>query len=219
MGAACVDFDGDGAVDIYQANDVHENFLFQNLGGTFEEVALFTGAALRSDGYPESSMGVDIADIDGNGRPDLVIPCYPGEIHTLYLNDWPFFEDGQMGDRHTAFISVPSNNGHTSREEALNVVIHPRKIPSISGSNLKLLEVLELDAPGFPTFNPHDVWCPTPTNIPYFSDHAILSDMRSSPPCLDPPDPGNPASEPNVVFHGSWTEQYPSGGSGQGNDD
>jgi hypothetical protein len=96
MGVAAMDLDGDGAPDIYQANDTIENFLFRNLRGTFDEIALYSGAAVRSDGHRESSMGVDISDVDGNGRPDLMIPCYHGEIHTLYLNEWPFFEDGSV---------------------------------------------------------------------------------------------------------------------------
>jgi len=96
MGAVSVDLDGDGAIDIYQANDATENFLFRNQSGIFEEVALYSGAAVRSDGHRESSMGVDVADVDGNGRPDLMIPCYPGQIHTLYLNEWPFFDDGSV---------------------------------------------------------------------------------------------------------------------------
>jgi hypothetical protein len=96
MGAACLDLDGDGAPDIYQANDAMENFFFRNLGGRFEEVALATGTAVRSDGHREGSMGVDVADVDGNGLPDLMIPCYFGEVHTLYLNEWPFFDDGSV---------------------------------------------------------------------------------------------------------------------------
>jgi hypothetical protein len=96
MGAACLDLDGDGAPDIYQANDAMENFLFRNLAGRFEEVALATGTAVRSDGHREGSMGVDVADVDGNGLPDLMIPCYFGEVHTLYLNEWPFFDDGSV---------------------------------------------------------------------------------------------------------------------------
>jgi hypothetical protein len=96
MGVACLDLDGDGAPDIYQSNDAMENFLFRNLGGRFEEVALATGTAVRADGHREGSMGVDAADVDGNGLPDLMVPCYFGEIHTLYLNEWPFFDDGSV---------------------------------------------------------------------------------------------------------------------------
>ena len=96
MGAACIDLDGDGFPEIYQANDAMENFLFENRQGRFEEVALLTGTAVRSDGHREGSMGVDVADVDGNGKPDLMIPCYLGEVHTLYLNEWPFFEDGSV---------------------------------------------------------------------------------------------------------------------------
>ncbi len=96
MGIACVDLDGDGWVDIYQANDSMENFLFQNHAGKFEEVGLLSGAAVGPDGAREASMGVDVADVDGDGRPDLMVPCLTGEIHTLYRNDWPWFTDASV---------------------------------------------------------------------------------------------------------------------------
>jgi len=96
MGAACVDFDGDGKIDIYQANDFMENFLFMNRGGKFEEMALLSGCAVSPDGQRESSMGVDVADVNEDGRPDIMVPCRSGEIHTLYLNEWPFFDDGSV---------------------------------------------------------------------------------------------------------------------------
>jgi hypothetical protein len=91
MGAACVDFDGDGWVDIYQSNDSMENYLFVNKGGKFEEVALIAGCGVGSDGAPEASMGVDIGDLDGTGRPAILVPCLSGEIHSLYRNEWPWF--------------------------------------------------------------------------------------------------------------------------------
>jgi hypothetical protein len=96
MGVACVDFDGDGQADIYQSNDSMENFLFQNKGGKFEEMALLAGCGVSADGAREASMGVDIADIDGSGRPSLMIPCLSGEIHTLYRNEWPWFTDASV---------------------------------------------------------------------------------------------------------------------------
>ena len=96
MGLAAIDIDGDGWVDIYQANDSMENFLFMNHAGKFEEVGLISGCALGPDGAREASMGVDIADLNGDGRPDLMVPCLSGEIHTLYRNEWPWFTDASV---------------------------------------------------------------------------------------------------------------------------
>jgi enediyne biosynthesis protein E4 len=73
MGVAFADFDGDGFTDVFVANDSVRNFLFRNQGdGTFREIGLETGVALRDDGSPIAGMGVDFRDFDNDGRPDLV---------------------------------------------------------------------------------------------------------------------------------------------------
>ncbi|MCY4535806.1 MAG: VCBS repeat-containing protein, partial [Bryobacterales bacterium] len=67
MSVAFGDFDLDGWVDAFVANDTEPDFLFRNLGnGTFEETGLLTGVALASDGAPISSMGVDFQDYDND---------------------------------------------------------------------------------------------------------------------------------------------------------
>jgi enediyne biosynthesis protein E4 len=96
MGLACVDFDGDGWIDIYQTNDTVENFLFMNRKGKFEEMALMAGCAAGLDGFLASSMGADIADIDGDGRPDILVPNLVGQVHRLYLNRWPWFQESSV---------------------------------------------------------------------------------------------------------------------------
>jgi hypothetical protein len=74
MGVAFADFDGDGFTDVFVANDSVRNFLFHNQGnGTFLEIGLEAGVALRDDGSPIAGMGVDWRDFDNDGRPDLVV--------------------------------------------------------------------------------------------------------------------------------------------------
>ncbi|RMH18086.1 MAG: CRTAC1 family protein [Acidobacteria bacterium] len=88
LGAVAFDADGDGWLDLYVANDGTPNQLWRNRGdGTFEDEALFAGCAVNGDGLSEASMGVDAADMDGDGDFDLVMSHFAGETHTLYEND------------------------------------------------------------------------------------------------------------------------------------
>ena len=83
MGVAFADADGDGLTDIFVANDSVRNFLFRNRGnGTFDEIALESGVALRDDGFAIAGMGCDFRDLDNDGKPDLVIS---GIIHDSFL--------------------------------------------------------------------------------------------------------------------------------------
>ncbi len=88
LGAAAADFDGDGLVDLYVANDQAANFLWLNRGdGTFQEDALARGAALNELGQPEAGMGVAVSDPDGDGDLDLFLTHLSGETNTFYRND------------------------------------------------------------------------------------------------------------------------------------
>ncbi len=88
LGAAAVDFNGDGRIDLYVANDQMANQLWLNQGdGAFVEDAVFAGAAFDRDGRAQASMGVAVADFDGNGAPDIFLSHLVREHNTLYLND------------------------------------------------------------------------------------------------------------------------------------
>ncbi len=88
LGAVAADFDGDGRLDLYLANDGEPNRLWlQRAGGRFEEQAMLAGCALNRDGEAEASMGVVAEDLDGDGDLDLLMTHLAGETHTLYRND------------------------------------------------------------------------------------------------------------------------------------
>ncbi len=87
MGTVCYDYDNDGDTDIFVANDVAGNFLFQNDGtGKFEEVGLMAGVAFDASGIEQGSMGVDCGDYNNDGRLDLYVTSYQTELAMLYEN-------------------------------------------------------------------------------------------------------------------------------------
>lgn len=95
LGVVSADFNGDGWIDIYVANDGRSNHLWINQrNGTFKNEAMLAGCALNKDGQPESSMGVDAGDVDNDGDDDLVMTNLNGEKTTLFVNDGKgWFED------------------------------------------------------------------------------------------------------------------------------
>lgn len=88
LGVSCADFNGDGLIDIYVANDQLANLLWINRGdGTFEETALMVGAAYNAHGVAEASMGVTAGDFDGDGDEDLFMTHLAQQTNTLYANN------------------------------------------------------------------------------------------------------------------------------------
>jgi enediyne biosynthesis protein E4 len=73
MGLTVFDYDNDGALDIFQANDHQLNFLFRNDNGTYKEVAVASGVAANSQGKGTGSMHGSIGDIDGDGFIDILV--------------------------------------------------------------------------------------------------------------------------------------------------
>jgi hypothetical protein len=87
MGVAFADYDADGWMDAFVANDTVPNFLFRNQGdGTFREVAMQAGVAMNDDGRALSSMGADFRDVDNDGLPDLFVTALTNETFPLYRN-------------------------------------------------------------------------------------------------------------------------------------
>jgi hypothetical protein len=88
LGVVALDYDNDGRLDIFQANDATANFLFHNNGGgTFSEVALEAGVAFDPNGNARGGMGVDAEDLDGDGYLEIFVANFSGEINALFHND------------------------------------------------------------------------------------------------------------------------------------
>ena len=80
LGVICSDFDEDGLVDIFVANDSTPNFLYHNNGdGTFKDIAFISGTAVNESGSEQGSMGVTLGDYDHDGKPDLFITNFDDE--------------------------------------------------------------------------------------------------------------------------------------------
>jgi len=87
LGAIFLDFDEDGDPDLFQADDATPNFLYRNEGGgRFAEIGLTAGVAYNRAGKPEGSMGVTVADVDGDGWQDIAVTNFQWESNTLYKN-------------------------------------------------------------------------------------------------------------------------------------
>jgi hypothetical protein len=87
MGLAFLDYDQDGKLDVFVANDTVPNFLFHNDGGgRFSEVALQAGVAFNEDGQALSSMGVDARDVDNDGREDIWVVANAKQTFPLFRN-------------------------------------------------------------------------------------------------------------------------------------
>jgi enediyne biosynthesis protein E4 len=99
LGVSTADFDDDGWMDVYVANDGQPNQLWINQGdGTFRDRAFVAGVAVSGAGVAEASMGVDAGDYDNDGDEDLFITNWLSQMHTLYANRG----DGLFEDRKAA---------------------------------------------------------------------------------------------------------------------
>jgi len=88
LGVAFADFDNDGWPDIFVANDSVRQSLYHNKGdGTFEDLAVTSGAGYDENGKTFAGMGVDAADYDNDGWPDVFITTLSNETYPLYHNN------------------------------------------------------------------------------------------------------------------------------------
>jgi enediyne biosynthesis protein E4 len=103
LGIALADYDRDGRIDIFIANDSMPEFLYHNRGGgSFEEVGLSSGVAVDGEGHTYAGMGVDFADYNNDGLPDVVVTDLASQIYALYRNN---------GDGTFTYDSYPSGIG------------------------------------------------------------------------------------------------------------
>ncbi len=87
LGAVWFDFDNDGDLDLYVANDATANDFYRNDGnGRFTDLTFLAGVCCSEDGKPESGMGVDAGDADGDGWLDLFVTNLSNETNELYHN-------------------------------------------------------------------------------------------------------------------------------------
>ena len=88
LGVLWVDYDQDGCLDLYVANDSSPSLLYHNnCHGGFDEVGVQAGVAYSADGRPQAGMGIDTADYDHDGWPDIVKTNFSDDSNNLYHNE------------------------------------------------------------------------------------------------------------------------------------
>ena len=88
LGVAVLDYNGDGWPDLFVSNDTQPNKLYRNnRNGTFTEEGMAAGVAFGEDGVARGAMGVDAADYDRSGRPDLLVGNFSNQMLGLYHNE------------------------------------------------------------------------------------------------------------------------------------
>ncbi len=106
LGIAIADYDRDGHIDMFFANDSMPEFLYHNKGnGTFEETGLASQVAVDEDGRTYAGMGVDFEDFNNDGWPDLVVDDLSNQMYALYQN---------AGDGTFAYVTKSSGMGRIS---------------------------------------------------------------------------------------------------------
>ena len=107
LGVAFADFNGDGWPDITVANDSFQQSLFLNKGdGTFAESALTAGVGYNDEGKTFAGMGTDAADVDNDGKPDIVTTALSNESYAYFHNN---------GDGSFDYNTGPSKIGEATR--------------------------------------------------------------------------------------------------------
>jgi hypothetical protein len=96
LGVTTLDFDADGWVDVYVANDSSPSALYRNnRDGTFTDIGTTAGCAYSQDGKAQAGMGLAVGDYDRNGTMDVFKTNFAGDTSTLYANTG----DGLCEDR------------------------------------------------------------------------------------------------------------------------
>ncbi|HKY33273.1 MAG TPA: CRTAC1 family protein, partial [Candidatus Polarisedimenticolia bacterium] len=90
LGVVFLDVNDDGWQDIYVANDKTINFLYLNKAdgsGSFQDISMTAGTGFSESGMPQAGMGTDAADVNGDGRQDLIVTNLDYETNQLYVNN------------------------------------------------------------------------------------------------------------------------------------
>lgn len=143
LGAIAGDLDADGKVDIYVANDTTPNFLYRNIGnGRFREHGVFSGAALNDKASADGSMGLELADLNLDGRPDLWVTNFEHQSFALYRNDGGLsFQHVSsrmgitaIGNVYVGFGTVACDFDHDGDDDLVvangHVMLHSRNSPT-----------------------------------------------------------------------------------------
>ena len=110
LGIALADYDRDGHIDLFVANDSIVEFLYHNKGnGTFEEVGLLSQVAVDGDGRTFAGMGVDFADYKNDGWPGLVVTDLANQRYALFQNN---------GDSTFTYTSFTSGLARTTMQHS-----------------------------------------------------------------------------------------------------
>jgi hypothetical protein len=102
------DFNEDGKVDIFVANDSDPNYLYLNQGnGTFKEAALPSGVAVSGDGQTQSNMGVALGDIDNDGLIDVLTTTFSEDYFPLFKQQSPGLYEDVSAQAGLAIVTLP----------------------------------------------------------------------------------------------------------------
>jgi hypothetical protein len=94
LGVVASDFNADGRIDVFVANDGTPNHLWTNQGGgRFVDTALLAGVAIDQDGAAKAGMGVHVVDVDDDGDHDLLVVNLDTESDSFFRNEGHFFVD------------------------------------------------------------------------------------------------------------------------------
>jgi len=108
LGVLWLDYDKDGCVDLYVANDSSPGLLYHNnCKGGFTEVGAEAGVAYSSDGREQAGMGIDSADYDRDGWPDIVKTNFSDDSNNLYHNDHTGEFTDMAGEAGLGTLSIP----------------------------------------------------------------------------------------------------------------